>query len=248
MRARGDADARGDQIGVEPGLARRRRDLDQIAARAGLAAGEMHLQHAERRGLGEHPRPGRGVELVVALLERQRIGAIRTAERAAVRQLGQQAKRLRQFHGCGRRQFGRPCCVMRGFVYHNSSNFLSARPSSSLLTSAWMRSRGALKRLRQVVDDRGKRRLAGAALEDFDRDRVGLEDALRRQQHPAALRLVVDRRTPRGRRGRASGAMASPEASPAAMWLAPPGALRPLIRYIIRQLWGGNALTIGGAR
>ena len=27
-----------------------------------------------------------------------------------------------------------------------------------------------------------------------------------------------------------------------------PGALRPLIRYIIGQLWGGNALTIGGAR
>ena len=45
--------------------------------------------------------------------------------------------------------------------------------------------------LRQVVDDSCERRLAGAALEDLDRDRVGLEHALRRQQHPAALRLVV---------------------------------------------------------
>ena len=49
--ARGDADARGDEIGVEPGLARVRRDLDEIAPRARLAAGEMHVQHAERRPL-----------------------------------------------------------------------------------------------------------------------------------------------------------------------------------------------------
>ena len=62
----GDADAGGDQIGVEPGLARRRRDLDEIAARGRLAARQMDLQHAERRGLAEHPRPGRGVEFVLA--------------------------------------------------------------------------------------------------------------------------------------------------------------------------------------
>ena len=30
-----------------------------------LAAGQMHLQHAERRRLAEHARPGRGIELVV---------------------------------------------------------------------------------------------------------------------------------------------------------------------------------------
>ena len=47
--ARGDADAGGDEIGVEPGLARMRRDVDQIAPRARLAAGQMHVQHAERR-------------------------------------------------------------------------------------------------------------------------------------------------------------------------------------------------------
>ena len=34
QRARGDADARGDQIGVKPGLARVRGDVDQIAPRA----------------------------------------------------------------------------------------------------------------------------------------------------------------------------------------------------------------------
>src|SRR5262249_31574692 len=47
------------------------------------------------------------------------------------------------------------------------------------------------KRRREIVHDRGKRRLAGAALEDLDRDGVRLEYPFGRQQHPAALRLVV---------------------------------------------------------
>ena len=48
-----------------------------------------------------------------------------------------------------------------------------------------------MERRGQIADDRVKRRLAGAALKDLDRNGVGLEDALRREQHPAALRLVV---------------------------------------------------------
>src|SRR4051795_2538046 len=48
-----------------------------------------------------------------------------------------------------------------------------------------------LEGTRQVIDDGRIGRLAGAALEDLHRDRVGLEDALRREQHPAALRLAV---------------------------------------------------------
>src|ERR1051326_3417030 len=48
-----------------------------------------------------------------------------------------------------------------------------------------------VERLGEVIDDRGVGRLAGATLEDLYRDRVGLEDALGRQQHPAALRLAV---------------------------------------------------------
>src|SRR5438105_443375 len=38
---RRDADAGCDEIGIETGLPRRRRDLDQIASCTGLAAGEM---------------------------------------------------------------------------------------------------------------------------------------------------------------------------------------------------------------
>src|SRR5262249_11679519 len=45
--------------------------------------------------------------------------------------------------------------------------------------------------LREVVDDRRDGRLAATALEDFRRDRVGLERALGREQYEAALRFVV---------------------------------------------------------
>ena len=62
---------------------------DEVAPRARLAAGEMHLQDAERRGLAEHPRPGLRIEFVASRIERERIGAIRTAERTTMRQLGQ---------------------------------------------------------------------------------------------------------------------------------------------------------------
>src|SRR5439155_20872764 len=90
---RGDTDARSDQIGVEAGLARRGRNLHQIAACARLAAGEMHLHHAELRGLLEHAHPRSGVELSLPPLERERIGAIGTAKRTTVCQLGKQADR-----------------------------------------------------------------------------------------------------------------------------------------------------------
>ena len=43
----------------------------------------------------------------------------------------------------------------------------------------------------EVVDNRGQRRFAGAAFEDFGSDGVGLEDSLGRQQHKAAMGLAV---------------------------------------------------------
>src|SRR5262245_20152569 len=46
--------------------------------------------------------------------------------------------------------------------------------------------------LGEVIDEFAESDLAGAALDDLGRDRVGLEDPLGRKQHPAALRLVVD--------------------------------------------------------
>ena len=155
-----------------------RRDVDQIAPRARLAAGQMHVQHAERRGLGEHPRPGRGVEFVVARFQRQRIGAIGAAERTAVRQLGEQAERVRQAvrHDCHR---------------YSSRQLLLGQPAEQRGHIGSMRSRGALKVVGKIVDDRCNCRFAGAALEDLGGDGVGLEHALGREQHPAALRLVV---------------------------------------------------------
>ena len=58
QRLRGDADRRGDEIGVKAGLVRRRGDRDEVAPRAGLAAGEMHLQHAEPGGFLKDTGPG----------------------------------------------------------------------------------------------------------------------------------------------------------------------------------------------
>ena len=69
-------------------------DRDEIAPRTRLAAGEMHLQNAECRGLGEHPRPGLRVKLASSRVERERVGAIRTAQRTAVRKLGKEAEGL----------------------------------------------------------------------------------------------------------------------------------------------------------
>jgi hypothetical protein len=52
----------------------------------------MHLKNAESGGLLKHTRPGLGIEFVRARIERERIGAIRTAQWAAMRQLGQKAE------------------------------------------------------------------------------------------------------------------------------------------------------------
>ena len=122
---RRQADRRGDEIAVEAGVARGRDDLGQIAPRRRLAARQMHLQHAEPGRFAEHTRPGRGVELVGARVERDRVGAIRTAERTTMRQLGQQA----EGSGNGFRR--------AELVHHpNSSSLFSASPASSFTTSS----------------------------------------------------------------------------------------------------------------
>ena len=73
---------------------RRCHDRDEIGPRPRLAAGEMHLQNAECRGLGEHARPGLCVKLASSRVERDRIGAVRTAQRTAVRKLGKETEGL----------------------------------------------------------------------------------------------------------------------------------------------------------
>ena len=60
--------------------------------------------------------------------------------------------------------------------------------------------------LGEVIDELAEGDLAGAALDDLGRDRVGFKDPLGRKQHPAALRLVVDEpNAPRQARARLGG-------------------------------------------
>src|ERR1700730_3660810 len=92
QRLRRNPDSRGDEICVKPGGMCCSGDLDKVTPRARLAAGEMHLQHAECRSFIEYPRPCRRIKLAPARIERQRVGAIRTAERTAVRQLSEETE------------------------------------------------------------------------------------------------------------------------------------------------------------
>ena len=98
---RSQSDGRCDEIAVETGFARGLDDLGQD--RAAPPARRRTDAPAARRGRPPRriPAPCRGVELVVALVERQRIGTIGAAERATMCQFGEQAE--------GRRQAGAVC-------------------------------------------------------------------------------------------------------------------------------------------
>jgi hypothetical protein len=74
-------------------------DVDEIATRARFAARQVHLQHPRLRRFAENAQPGRGVELVLPCIERERVRAIRAAERAAMGQLGEEPERLMQHCG-----------------------------------------------------------------------------------------------------------------------------------------------------
>ena len=87
------------------------------------------MQRAERGGLAEHALPGFAVELGARALERDRIGAIETAERAAMGQLDQKPDRRR-----GRR---------RGVGGHVSSTLLALRSASMATTSFSITAGGA---------------------------------------------------------------------------------------------------------
>ncbi len=67
----GDPDRGGDEIGVKAGRMGAGGDVHEIAPRTGLAARQMHLQDAKLRRLVKHPRPCRGVELVLSRVERE---------------------------------------------------------------------------------------------------------------------------------------------------------------------------------
>src|SRR5712692_2184667 len=124
-----EPDAGRDQVDVEPTLVGMAHELNEVAANQRLASGKMHLQDAQCRRLVEHPYPRRRVELGAGALEIQRVRAIRTSQRAAMRQLGEQSQRRLDINPLRRGH----CC----------STFLSTRSCSIGRTSPAMTSRGA---------------------------------------------------------------------------------------------------------
>ncbi len=83
-------DARGNHVDVKPGIASCRDQLNQITANQRLASGEMKMQHTQSPGLPEHSLPVFRRQLVFSAVQRDRIGAIETVQRAAVGQLSNQ--------------------------------------------------------------------------------------------------------------------------------------------------------------
>ena len=92
-------DAAGDEVDVEVALPGRRHQRLQILAHQRLAAGQVDLHDAERGGLGEDARPVVGRQLRVVARKLQRVGAVRTRERTAVGQLGDQRVGARDLVG-----------------------------------------------------------------------------------------------------------------------------------------------------
>ena len=95
-RASIEADRRGDQVGVQPGLVRRRGDLDQVAAarRARRRTGAPAARPVAAASL-EHARPGRWRPARRLVFQRQRVGAIRDRPAdsdASVRPAGRAAR------------------------------------------------------------------------------------------------------------------------------------------------------------
>ncbi|CAI2012950.1 Uncharacterised protein [Serratia marcescens] len=86
----GQADAGGDQVGVKPEIARSGDQFGQVFTHQRLAAGEAELHAAHRPRLAKHLYPLRGGQLFFLRGKIERVGAVRTLQRAAVGQLRQQ--------------------------------------------------------------------------------------------------------------------------------------------------------------
>ena len=90
--------AASNQVGVQvagPGVPHERND---VIAHQRLAAGQMHLHHAEFRGLSEGSAPLLGGEFGELGMEIDRVGAVHAFERAAVGQLGNDGVGSRRAH------------------------------------------------------------------------------------------------------------------------------------------------------
>ena len=151
-------DRRGDQVGIEPDIGGVLHQLCNILTRSRLTTGEVDLQHADLGEFAQHLLPFVGAEFGVGAIELQRIGAIRTLQRAAMRQFGQHGERNTECLGdrSARFQHGeavhRLACHLRHIGRRRGHgvgslasirNPLSARSCNIATTSAPMSSRGA---------------------------------------------------------------------------------------------------------
>src|SRR6185437_9408236 len=123
------------EIGVDPARGKPRDHLFQVGTQCRLAAGEMNLQHAQISGLVEQAQPGLRVEFPVGLEELERIGAIRTLQRTAMRQFGEHAdgRKIRGIHGVTRRLSVHSCRKAMTSAASSSSSASYSRASASMM-------------------------------------------------------------------------------------------------------------------
>ncbi len=171
----------GDEVVVQARRAGRGDQLLEVAARGGLTAGEVHLQHAQRGGLPEHVDPLLGAELLAAPAERNRVGAVGTLQRAAVGQLRQH--RQRRLDG------GHRALPALGVVDVHEALLRQHPEQRQHVVLDHLARRVELGAQRSDHRVHGSR--AGAALENLATGLVEHQHALRRLDHPALTRRVV---------------------------------------------------------
>ncbi|MNF96711.1 hypothetical protein D3C84_795070 [compost metagenome] len=93
----GEADAGGDQVGVETQFAGLGNQLGEVLAHQRFATGKAQLRGTHFPRFAKHLDPLLGAQLFALLGEIQRVGAVRALQRAAVGQLGQQPQRQADF-------------------------------------------------------------------------------------------------------------------------------------------------------
>ncbi|MNS70606.1 hypothetical protein D3C72_1039510 [compost metagenome] len=93
----GQADAGGDQVGVETQFAGFGNQLGEVLAHQRFTAGKAQLRRAHFPRFTEHLDPLFSAQLFALLGEIQRIGAVRALQRAAIGQLGEQPQRQADF-------------------------------------------------------------------------------------------------------------------------------------------------------
>ncbi len=183
-------DAAGDQVDVELLGVRRRHQRRQIGAHQRLAAGQVHLQHAQRRRVREH---------------RATRPPVSSSARGARAPAGSSSSRTQAGSG---RSARRPACTAAVFRRRR----VTSRPAGldrrahrrNAITSLSMRARGSPDARGQLVHDRRDRPLAR---------RTARRCARRCPTAPAPLRVQQQRACPR--RDRVSQPRLRPPGAPA---------------------------------